>query len=57
MEPEGFALTFDITNDSFVLNINPSPKSPSKCNPYSKTSPRLKSSSLSLGSNIRICSA
>ena len=53
MEPKGFDFTFDITSDSFVFNVNPSSKSPSNCNPYSKT-PRSKSSSLSLSSNRRI---
>ena len=36
MELEGFAFIFDITSDSFVLNFNPSPKSPSNCNPIVK---------------------
>ena len=51
MEPEGFAFAFDITSDNFVLNVNPSSKSPSNCNTYNKTSVQSKSSSLSLGSN------
>ena len=54
MEPRGFAFAFDITYDSFALNVNHSSKSPFTCNPYSKTSPLSKSSSLSLGSNKRI---
>ena len=54
MVPEGFAFAFDTTYDSFVLNVNPSSKSQSNCNPYSKIPPRSKSSSLSLGSNRRI---
>ena len=54
MEPQGFGFAFDIiTYDSLVLNVNPSSKSPSNCNPYSKTSSRSKSSSLALGSNRR----
>ena len=57
MEFEGFAFAFDITSDSFVLNVNPSTKTSSYCNHCSKTSPRSKSSSLSPGSNIRNCSA
>ena len=44
IEPEGFAFAFDITSDSFVLNVNPSYKSTSNCKPYSKISPRSKSS-------------
>ena len=53
MEPQGFAFSFDITSDSLVLNVDVSSKSPSNCNPYSKTSPRSKSSSLALSSNRR----
>ena len=54
MEPKGFAFSIDITSDSFVLNVNPSYKSPSNCNRYNKISPWSNSSSSSLGSNRQI---